>query len=52
MDFIHDIGEVDTFPNTSLPKKYVAIVHGSAKEVPRYDLMLEHLVSADDIIVA
>jgi cyclophilin family peptidyl-prolyl cis-trans isomerase len=53
IDFIHEIGEVDTFPGTSLPKKYVGIVNGSAKEViKRYDLALEDLVSIEDIIVA
>ncbi|CAF1092222.1 unnamed protein product [Rotaria sordida] len=52
IDFIHEMGEVETFPDTSLPKKYVGIVHGSAKEVTRYDLTLEHLVSTEDIIVA
>lgn len=53
IDFVHQIGEVETFPGTSLPKKHVAIVKGSAKEVQqRYDLALEDLVSAEDIIVA
>ena len=53
MDFIHEIGEVETFPGTSLPKKYVGILRGSAKELQqRYDLSLEDLISPDDIIVA
>ncbi|CAF4536190.1 unnamed protein product [Rotaria sp. Silwood1] len=52
INFVHEIGEVETFPETSLPKKYVGIANGSAKEVTRYDLALEDLVSAEDIIVA
>ncbi|CAF1180748.1 unnamed protein product [Rotaria magnacalcarata] len=52
IDFIHEIGEVDTFPGTSLPKKYVGILKASAKEVSRYDLALEDLISTEDIIVA
>ncbi|CAF2429712.1 unnamed protein product [Rotaria sp. Silwood2] len=52
IDFIHEIGEVETFPDTSLPKRYVGIINGSAKEVTRYDLALEDLMSSEDIIVA
>ncbi len=53
IDFVHELGEVETFPGTSLPKKYVGIVNGVAKEVKqRYDLALEDLVSIEDIIVA
>lgn len=53
IDFIHEIGEVDTFPSTSLPKKYVGIVNGSVKEVSqRYSLSLDDLISPDDIVVA
>ncbi|CAF3001692.1 unnamed protein product [Rotaria socialis] len=52
IDFVHEIGEVDTFPGTSLPKKYVGILEASAKEVSRYDLALEDLISTEDIIVA
>lgn len=53
IDFIHEIGEIETFPGTSLPKKYVGILHGSAKEVSqRYELSLDDLISADDIIAA
>ncbi|CAF1017546.1 unnamed protein product [Adineta steineri] len=53
IDFIHEIGEIETYPGTSIPKKYVGIVHGSANEVEkRYDLTLEDLSSNEDIIVA
>jgi hypothetical protein len=53
IDFIHEIGEIDTYPGTSLPKKYVGIIHGSAKELTqRYNLALEDLISPEDIIVA
>ncbi|CAF0720635.1 unnamed protein product [Adineta steineri] len=53
IDFIHEIGEIETYPGTSIPKKYVGIVHGSATEVEkRYDLTLEDLSSNEDIIVA
>lgn len=53
IDFIHEIGEIETFPGTSLPKKYIGILRGSAKEVQqRYDLALEDLISTEDIIVA
>ena len=53
MKFVHEIGEIDTFAKTSLPKKYVGIVKGSAREVStRYDLAPEDLVSVEDIIVA
>ena len=53
MELVHAIGEIDTFPGTSLPKKYIGIVKGTAKEAsPRYDLGLEDLVSQEDILVA
>lgn len=52
IDFVRDIGEIETYPGTSLPKQYVGILKASAKEVTRYDLALEHLVSTEDIIVA
>lgn len=53
IDFIHEIGEIETFPGTSLPKKYIAIVNGAASEVSqRYDLSLDDLISPEDIVVA
>ena len=53
MKFVHEIGEIDTYARTSLPKKYVGILKGSAREVSqRYDLAPEDLVSVEDIIVA
>ncbi|CAF1016184.1 unnamed protein product [Adineta ricciae] len=52
MDFIQELGEIDTFPGTSLPQKYIGILHGYAKEVnPRYDLSPEDLFTGEDIIV-
>jgi len=53
IDFILEIEEIETFLGTSLPKKYVYIVNGVAKEVTqRHNLGLEDLVSAEDITVA
>ena len=53
MDFVQELGEIDTYPGTSLPQKYIGILRGSAKEVyPRYDLAQEDLFTGEDIIVA
>ncbi|CAF4598229.1 unnamed protein product [Rotaria sp. Silwood1] len=50
MDFVYELGEMDTFKGTSIPKKYIVIDDCGLNDMSKYELTYEQLGSYDDLV--
>ena len=49
-DFIYEIGELETFKGTSIPKKYIVIDDCGLNDITKYELTYEQLGSYTDLV--
>ncbi|CAF1215292.1 unnamed protein product [Rotaria magnacalcarata] len=49
MDFVYELGEMETFKGTSIPKRYIAIDDCGLNEMTKYELSYEQLGSYTDL---
>ncbi|CAF3023715.1 unnamed protein product [Rotaria socialis] len=52
MDFVYELGEMEIFKGTSIPKKYVAIDDCGLNEMTKYELSYEQLGSYTDLVAS
>ncbi|CAF2899435.1 unnamed protein product [Rotaria sp. Silwood2] len=52
MDFVYELGEMETFKGTSIPKKYITIDDCGLNDISKYELTHEQLGSYDDLVAA
>jgi len=49
-DFVYELGEMDTFKGTSIPKKYIVIEDCGLNDITKYELSYDQLASYADLI--
>ncbi|CAF0782651.1 unnamed protein product [Rotaria sordida] len=50
MDFVYELGEMETFRGTSIPKKYIVIDDCGLNDITKYELTYAQLGSYDDLV--
>ena len=48
-NFLYDLGEIETFKGTSIPKKYIVIEDCGLNDITKYELKYEQLGSYTDL---
>ncbi len=49
-EFVYELGEMETFKGTSIPKKYIVIEDCGLNDITKYELSYEQLGSYDDLL--
>jgi len=51
-DFVYELGEMETFKGTSIPKKYIVIDDCGLNDITKYELSYEQLGSYSDLVAS
>jgi hypothetical protein len=49
-DFVHELGEMETIKDTSIPKKYVTMEDCNLNDITKYELSFDQLSSYSDLV--
>ena len=49
-EFIYELGEMDTFKGTSIPKKHIIIQDCGLNDITKYELSFDQLASYSDLV--